>query len=206
MSRTRTHRPATPPQSAGGRGTQQRIWESIRSRRNGFTKADLHSDSAASPGTIDNYVGALVNGGYVERAERLVDTNSKLLCYRLVRDNGIEHPRLTARGEPVVNRAYLGTEAVWRTLRTMADLTLREITAFASTPARPLAYITVAIYVGQLVKAGYVQRTGDRKTAIRHRLLKYTGPRPPVASRQPYLYDPNLDQVVWREESNDADA
>lgn len=206
MSAT-TARKAKPMQSAGGRGSFQRIWEAIRTRREDFTAFLIHSDSMATLGAIQHYINALVKGGYVER----INTRSK--CndqqhFRLIRDCGIEYPRLNAKGEPI--QRDLCTEALWRTMRIVGgEFSTRELAEQASTPERAIAHTTASVYIGQLVKAGYVVKVkaAGKKSPPRYRFesQRYSGPRPPVVGRNTYVYDPNLDKVVWQEEMNHDD-
>ncbi|WP_181248052.1 hypothetical protein [Chromobacterium haemolyticum] len=199
-------RPA-PMISAGGRGSFQRIWEAIRARRDDFTLLLIYSDTEASRGGILHYINALVKGGYVERINQRVRNNDQQ-HFRLIRDCGIEYPRLNAKGEPI--QRDLATEAIWRTMRIVGgEFSTRELAALASTPERRVAHTTASVYIGQLVQAGYVLQTRKRSKSgpPRYRFLsqRYTGPRPPVVGRNAYVYDPNLDQVVWQEEINHDD-
>ncbi len=203
MSAT-TARKSKPMESAGGRGSFQRIWEAIRTRRDDFTAFLIHSDSQATPGAIQHYVNALVKGGYVERINTRTKSHDQQ-HFRLVRDCGIEYPRLNAKGQPI--QRDLCTEAMWRTMRVLGgEFTTRELAEMASTPERHIAHTTASVYVGQLVNAGYVIKvsTTGKKAPPRYRFVpqRYTGPRPPVVGRNAYVYDPNLDEVVWQEEMN----
>ncbi|NWK80334.1 helix-turn-helix transcriptional regulator [Aquitalea sp. LB_tupeE] len=194
-------------QSAGGRGTFQRIWEAIRTRREDFTAFMIHSDSLATMGAIHHYINALVKGGYVER----INTRSK--CndqqhFCLIRDCGIEYPRLDAKGQPI--QRDLCTELLWRTMRMVgSEFSSRELAALASTPERVIAHTTASYYINQLVKAGYITRTKARgkSSPPRYRFVsqRYSGPRPPVVGRNTYVYDPNMDKVVWQEDITHVD-
>lgn len=205
MARTARH--AKPMESAGGRGTFQRIWEAIRARRDDFTMQLIHSDTLATEGAIGHYFSALVLGGYVERINQR-STNTEQQHFRLVKDCGIEYPRLNAKGQPI--QRDLCTEAMWRTMRIVGgEFTTRELAALASTLERTIAHTTASVYIGQLVKAGYVVKTkaASKKSPPRYRFVsqRYSGPRPPVVGRNTYVYDPNLDKVVWQEEMNHDD-
>jgi len=202
-----TARPATRMESAGGRGAFQRIWEAIRHHRDDFTAALIHSDTLATMGAVQHYVNALVLGGYVERINDRTG-GAVQQSFRLVQDCGIEYPRLTAKGQPI--QRDLGTEAMWRTMRLLGgEFTTRDLAEMASTPERPISVPTATIYVGQLANAGYVIQVAkrSRRSGARYRFVanRYTGPRPPVVGRNTYVYDPNLDKVVWQEEINHDD-
>lgn len=204
---SRTVRHTKPMESAGGRGTFQRIWEAIRARRDDFTMQLIHSDSLATEGAIQHYVNALVLGGYVERINQRTGYVEQQR-FRLVQDCGIEYPRLNAKGQSI--QRDLCTEAMWRTMRIIGgEFTSRELAALASTPERNIAHSTASVYIGQLAHAGYVVQTQkkSKKGPPRYRfvLQRYSGPRPPVVGRNSYVYDPNLDKVVWQEEMNHDD-
>lgn len=200
----RTSRHATRMESSGGRGAFQRIWDAIRARRDDFTIQLIHSDTLATEGAIRHYLNALALGGYVERINQRTGYVEQQR-FRLVNDTGIEYPRLNAKGQPIARN--LCTEAIWRTMRIVGgEFSTRELAAMASTPERPVAHSTASVYIGQLVRAGYVAKTKSRgkNTPPRYRFVsqRYTGPRPPVVGHNTYVYDPNLDKVVWQEEMN----
>lgn len=199
-------RPATRMESAGGRGAFQRIWEAIRTRRENFTVFLIHSDTLATIGAIQHYVHALVRGGYVERINQR-ERNVEKQHFRLIKDCGIEYPRLTAKGQPI--KRDLCTEAMWRTMRIIGDFSCRELASLASTPERPIAHSTASVYVGQLAQAGYVVKVEERNKQqgprYRFQAHRYTGPRPPVVGRHHYVYDANLGEVVWQEEIDHDD-
>ncbi|WP_031296160.1 hypothetical protein [Pseudogulbenkiania ferrooxidans] len=206
----RTSRHATRMESSGGRGAFQRIWDAIRARRDDFTMLLIHSDTLATEGAIGHYLNALALGGYIERINQRT-SYAEQQRFRLVKDTGIEYPRLDAKGRPIARD--LCTEALWRTMRIVGgEFSTRELAAMASTPERPIAHSTASLYIGQLVKAGYVikaksTRVAGKRSTPRYRFLpqRYSGPRPPVVGRNAYVYDPNLDKVVWQEEMNHDD-
>ena len=204
VNQQRTYRRATRMESAGGRGALQRIWEAVRLHRDDFTPFLIHSSSEASGGAIRSYLHSLRAGGFIERINQRAKTADEQ-HYRLIRDCGIEYPRLTAKGTPITRD--LCTEAIWRTMRIIGEFSIKELVAFAATPDRPIAAITVTNYLRHLVQAGYVQQVSKSKYNGRYRLIasKYTGPKPPVVGRSAYVYDPNLDSVVWEESVNHAD-
>lgn len=200
-------KPAIRMQSAGGRGAFQCMWEAIRQRRHDFTVFDIHSDTEVMIGTIQHYLHCLQRGGYVARinADR---PRREQAHYQLLKDAGIEYPRLNSRGQPI--KRDLCTEAMWRTMRILGEFSSKELAEMASTPDNAISHSTASTYLTHLQSAGYVcptQQAAARNGGTRYRFEahRYTGPRPPVVGRQAYVYDPNEDKVVWQQEINHAD-
>ncbi|WP_420996209.1 hypothetical protein ACKI2N_002400 [Cupriavidus sp. 30B13] len=190
----------------GGKTNRQRIWEAIRVRRSSFDQLQLAADVGGLERIVEEYVRSLLRAGYIavipdERAG-LVGTRR---TYRLVRDNGVEAPRLTKSGEPVL--ASTGNEAMWGTMHRMferKDFNYRELVAFASTEANPISEETARHYVTALAQAGYLRVTrqamrGANAAPARYVLIasKFSGPRPPMIQNTKALYDPNQGRVVW---------
>ena len=175
------------PVHIGAYGTQDAIWRGVRELKT-FTKDDLiihiSRDLKVCDATVDSYLTRLVRGGYLQ-VEKVPKHRGvcKLSRFTLIRDTGVETPRLSKAGAPVTQGR--GRENLWRTMKILREFDFQELAAAASTEETS---ITPA-------------------TAIRHRykLLpsKYTGPRPPQIQRVKQLYDPNVDKVVWPREVND---
>jgi hypothetical protein len=178
---------------AGGKSPRQRIWEKIRSY-NGvtFTLTDLIGDL---PGTIHKdttrtYVHSLVAAGYLETQEGF---------YLLAKDNGVEAPRVRKDGSEVTQgRAQ---ENLWRTLRSLNHtVSYHELASMASTQDYPISPEFARDYLGNLLKAKYVNRIGKK---YHLNPARNTGPRPPMIQRISQIYDPNLGKVVWSKGGED---
>ncbi|VVE59861.1 hypothetical protein PCA31118_00040 [Pandoraea captiosa] len=194
----------------GGKGSRQRIWETIRTLRDGFTRYTLSRRAKVDDATARTYLLSLEKGGFIAQANDAGRCEEK--HYRLVKDCGLEAPRLNRAGEPVTQGR--GQEQMWRTMRILgADFTYLELAGFASTADAEVSPTAARDYLKHLAKAGYVlvvskgQGRGKGGIPSRYRLApgKYTGPRPPMVQRTKALYDPNLGKVVWHEEINDDD-
>ena len=132
---------------------------------------------------------------------------------KLIRDNGVEAPRLKRDGSPVTQG--LGTEAMWRSMRIIGSFNGRELAAHASACGIEVKESTAKAYIIVLHAAGYLKVVEAAKLAspgkppaqARYVLApgKYTGPRPPMIQRTKTLYDPNLAKVVWNEEIDHDD-
>lgn len=192
MSTGKPNRKPAHLEYAGGKSPRQHLWELIRAWRDGFTWRELvkkapghlHEDTARS------YLKCLVNGGYLERTGDL---------YRLIKDHGVEAPRLRKDGQPVT----LGQaqENLWRTLRALDHaFTPPELAALASTAAVPIPVPAAQEYLKWLLQAGYVRREEGR-----YRIALDTGPRPPQVQRVHRVYDPNLGRTMWNEPSVGVD-
>ena len=184
----------------GGKTNRQRIWEAIRTKREGFTCYGLARAADVDDPTVRAYLEALLAGGYLEAGpfcgEAFADHP-----LRLVRDVGAEAPAICRDGRP--NRQGLISEALWRSLRILGEATAQELADQASMVA-PTTLHTVKSWLLWLKRAGYVQvvRTGRSYLPAIYRLApgKYSGPRPPVIQHISQVYDPNLGKVVYRRE------
>lgn len=189
----------------GGKSPRQRIWEKIREMKR-FTLGELVGQL---PGTIARdstrcYVKALVAGGYLTTCF----TDNAYTDYVLLKDNGVEAPRLRKDGTEVTQGRE--QENLWRTLRTVNHtVNYMELAALASTEQHVVAPAFAKDYLVNLYKAGYLSRNDAKPFAgsCKYALLpaKNTGPRPPMVQRIKQVYDPNLGKVVWTDRKEDDD-
>ncbi|MDR5803428.1 hypothetical protein [Caballeronia sp. LZ001] len=198
---------------AGGKGPRQRVWEAIRGQQDDFCAHSVVRLADIDKSTVQTYLQALERGGIIEPlGERKAIGDRK--HYRLVRNTGIEAPRLDRSGRPVTNSR--GNENMWRTMRIMGEFCPRELALRASTPDVVVAEAAAKAYVKCLAQAGYLTVVDSGHPFIRGKGAKqaryrfcspssYTGPRPPMIQRKRSVYDPNLGRVVWQEEP-DRDA
>lgn len=190
----------------GGKSKRQHMWEAIRAKREGFTIQDVAATTDLSMEAVKSYVTALKRGKWLAQIN---DTRTRgvMKRYVLVRDNGIEAPRITLQGQLVTQG--LVQEQLWRTMRLIGEFDHRQLAAQASTPSHPVSLSATRDYLRHLAHAGYIRRvSGNRqgqliRWAFNH--THYTGPRPPIVQRTQSVYDPNLGKVVWQEEVNDDD-
>lgn len=209
-------RPAT-LEMKGGKSPRQRVWEAIRAQRRSFTQESLAEAVCGMESIIQDYIRALLKAEIVDViAEEKVSRGANIVrrTYRLVRDNGVEAPRIRRNGELVVQGA--GNEAMWGTMRRMferKDFNFRELAAFASTPENRISEETAKTYVLALAAAGYLQCTkpavkGRNAAPARHTLITrmYTGPRAPMVQRTKAVFDPNENRVMWTDTKEFEDA
>lgn len=204
---------------AGGQGPRQRIWNAIRQIHKlgdePFTEHYIWSKTVGREidvdmGTVRDYRRCLVAAGILEQVtqpeHRYVEAT-----YRLAVDEGVEAPRLRKDGTRVMQG--LPQEQMWRTLRTIkGDTNARELAAHASTSQIAVAESAAKDYIKNLLIAGYLVVTdgakgvGRRNRLARYRLIRNTGPKPPMVQKTDAIYDPNLDEVVWVRPVNEETA
>ncbi len=216
MGVTMARKPAHLEQT-GGKSPRQRIWEAIRARRKAFSRDQLADACNGMESKIADYVSVLQRAGIIEViAEEAVNRGAinPRRIYRLVRDNGVEAPRISKAGDVVSMGS--GTEAMWQTMHRMFEktpFTYRELVAFASTTAHPIKEQTAKSYVLTLHRAGYLRlvaaaQRGRNPTPAKFVLIasRYTGPRAPMIQRARTVYDPNEGRVVFVDEEEIVNA
>lgn len=199
---------------SGGKSPRQRAWEAMRASRGGFDQEYVARRGNVSESIVKDYVRALLNGGYIEiHAEERINALCVKRTYRMVRDSGVEAPRLTKKGVEVPHGCV--NEAMWGTLRRMFKseaVDYRQLAAFASTASRPISEATAKAYVLSLAMAGYLECVqqairGGKAMPARYRLLPSmdSGRRAPMIQRTKVVFDPNWNKVVWTEQAEVAD-
>jgi hypothetical protein len=193
------HRKPAQLEMIGGKCARQRIWEQLRIRRDEFQVLAIAQHANAEIATVQTYLLCLQAGGYVEAVTR---GHLKKAVYRLVKDDGLEAPRLTRKGEPVKQGRI--SEAIWRTLRILDVLDARQIANHVSASGLDVKLAYVRTYLSMLKKAGYLHvvraSTPHRLELIRLKPNMNTGPRAPQVQRVKTLYDPNLNKVMFAED------
>lgn len=184
----------------GIKDNRQRIWEAVRSERRPFTVQHIAWSVDLDLETTRYCIQGLQRAGFIGLAGEKA-TRGKEQLLELIKDCGVEAPAVTRAGKP--NAMGLGTEAMWRSLRILGDVSAEELAAQASVSAKTTQR-TASSYLLWLHRAGYVieisaASTGPRGRTARYRLApgKYTGPRAPMIQRIGQLYDPNLGEIVY---------
>lgn len=197
---------------AGHLSAREAAWAAMR-KLGQFTLDDLERATGEKNRTIGTYVSSLVKAGYLELVGH--DTrglNTKGISksrnsfrgaiYRLVKDQGVEAPRVQRDGSPVTQGR--GRENMWLAARLLPEFDWHELAEEASVDDVRVAPREAKDYVLHLHKAGYLKRTraGRPGTAARYRMIpgRFTGPKPPMIQRVKQVYDPNLGEVVWPKE------
>ncbi len=191
----------------GGLNKRERIWSAIRKLKT-FTTTQIRSEMSGSMHlhTIRTYLNGLEAAGYIERAgtRPREEGNGLVVIYRLLKDCGLEAPRVRKDGSEVTQG--LGREQLWRTLKILKEFNGRELAIAASTEAHPVKESEASSYAEALYHAGYLILTEPSKPGKQARYRfnprKNTGPKPPMIQRLKTVYDPNLGKIVWQQEVN----
>ena len=187
----------------GGQSRRQRIWNKIRETDgNKFDIADV-TPGDVNRKTAQDYIKGLVNAGYLNVVQAA--SNQTRAIFQLANDTGMEAPRVTKNGEKVTQGQ--GNEAMWGAMQALGSFNTRVLSEMAG-----IKESTVKRYCKMLTCAGYL--TVDRKgkgmgaggIATQYRLLtsKVSGPRPPMITRLKAVYDPNIHEIVWQQNADQA--
>lgn len=186
---------------AGGKPQgRQAIWEAIR-RLKEFTARALVFGTDIHPRTITAYLAGLEAAAYLER---ITGGSIGTATYRLIRDTGIEAPRVTGDGRPVIQGA--ARAAMWRSMKMLrGEFTAPDLAVAASTEETPVAETDARDYCKHLAAAGYLQvmRKGlpgaKKGQGNRYRFVpaRDTGPKAPMVQRVKTVWDPNERRIVW---------
>ena len=185
---------------AGGKPYGRRaIWLCFRelSEKGPVTLLDLAVKTRINRGTIRTYMESLVAGGYAEKSPFV---RGEWTAYRLIRDVGVEHPRLNKKGEAIVT----SRETMWRSMKMLPMFTAQDLALTATTSRCTVSPVDAADYCKHLLAAGYLAlvREGGKDGKAVYKLLPgmRTGPLAPMVQRTKVVFDPNTNKVMWNEE------
>ena len=101
----------------GGKGNRQRVWEAIRARGGAeWTRAEIAVASHVADEAIATYLGGLAAAQIIRQSRSEPGRGVAIQrWYVLVRDTGLEAPRVRRDGTPVTQG--LSQEQMWRSLR-----------------------------------------------------------------------------------------
>lgn len=180
--------------------TRDAIWEFIRANRS-FMLRDVEAVTRLARESIREYVTGLCNAGYVEKSVVHNGGNAigKAIVYLLVRDTGVEAPRVRRDGTPVTQGVK--RERMWRTMRILSRFSVTDVAVTASDEDCRVSEQDAKSYIFYLCKAGYLTKSSEKKgggpSSYFFLKTRYTGPKPPQVQRIKQVYDPNLKRVVW---------
>lgn len=188
---------------AGGKSQRQRIWELIRKHRDSLSLMDV-TPGGVPDDTARDYLRGLTKAGYLEVLQQARPAHVPML-WKLVKDPGAEAPRVRKNGEEVTQGH--GNEAIWRAMQVLGIFTYRLLAEMSGATEQ-----TVKTYCVMLSRAGYltVEKPAKAKgfggIAAKFRLVKSKihGPRPPMITRIKAVYDPNIHEIVWQQNADDA--
>ena len=195
---------------AGALTPRDRIWAAVLifSTVDSFSVAEIMLLSEQRSDTIISYLRALTKAGYT----KVDDTRSwmkrrDLWRWMLVRDIGVQAPRVDKNGKPVTQG--IGREQLWRAVRVLKLFTCRELAAAASIETHVVAHDEAKTYVRFLKLAGYVveRRVGNRTQEAQYAFVRSrnTGPNAPLVTRDKCVMDGNTGAIVFNpKEANHA--
>ncbi len=185
----------------GPHTSREALWAAMR-RLGRFTVRQVTDETRLGLDTARDYVRGLELAGYLKRAGIAEGTGQgvarRAVVYELVRDVGVEAPRVRKDGTEVTQGR--GREQMWRTMKVLGEFSARDLAIHASTEEHSVSLKEAKHYIRYLVKAGYLAVVRTTGLAWRYRLLpsKNTGPRAPMIQRVRQVFDPNLGRVIWR--------
>lgn len=184
----------------GGKTPRQHIWEAIRklsASSKELTTYAVARKSGQDDQAVRAYFRDMAKAGIVSKVCTLPRLDAE---WTLLKDEGVEAPRVTRGGK--VTKLGEGAENIWRALRILGEFTAAEAAVAASVNGVSISEFGAHVYLSGLAKAGYVTRRGGTagfKTRFCLIPSRYTGPKHPIYQRDfNQVYDPNVDQVVWR--------
>ena len=184
--------------AAGPRQDRQAIWEAMRTREGAcFSVNDIRGQlhGATSTATIRTYCNSLAAAGYLKRTESVFKrANEASVFYRLVKDAGVDAPRVTKDGREVTQGQ--GQENMWRAMPILGEFDTYTLASYASSDQVTVAESAAYDYCKWLARAGYLIASG--KGRYRFVPAKNTGPRPPEIQRIKQVFDPNTGEVVYQ--------
>jgi len=175
---------------------REHIWKKVRKTRV-FSVNDLQTQlpSSISKDCVRDYLMRLCAGGYMERNDSV-----KPILYTLIKDCGIDAPRLRTNGSVVT--LGIANENMWRTAKILKIFDWRDLMIAASTEQVKITQKTARAYVEALHQASYLtcvrQSVPGTRAVYRFNSHKNTGVRAPKIKRDKSLYDPNLGKIVYQ--------
>jgi hypothetical protein len=166
-----------------------------------FTRAELRMRAPhVKEASVHKYLTSLIKGGYVKTGP-LVSGQSrgggKVRRYDLVRDTGVDAPRLRKDGTEIPPTSQ---ERMWLSMKIIGSFTAADLALSVSSEECPVPESTATSFLCHLKKAGYLAAAGNRGKEALYRLIRNTGGHPPVIQHTRVVYDPNLNRIMWHEE------
>ena len=186
----------------GGKPARQRMWEAIRNANGDFVALEIVQQSKCDLHNVYHYLRALTKANFLSANEvpstkRKGDRPTKR--YTLLKNTGIEAPRINSKGEQVV--AGPKYELLWRTLRISKTVPTQQLVDHAAAAGLKITPRSVNLYTKALIDAGYIHVTGrDGHRQFTLKPYMNTGPRPPQIQNIKAVYDPNLNKVMHTED------
>ncbi|MCS4534278.1 hypothetical protein [Neisseria montereyensis] len=175
------------------KNARQKIWDVLRANQDKFLIIDeIMELSGVQYDAAYIYLISLHRGKYltIQKGLKFASHNG----YRLERNIGVEAPRLHRDGSLC---APLKVDTLWRTIKIIKQFSNEELYQHVNM-TQSISRKTVSQYTAALTKAGYLVNVGTGKHK-RYQLVKNTGAKAPRLLDVTEMYDPNLDQIMFRE-------
>jgi hypothetical protein len=159
---------------------------------------------------VESYLEGLARAkpAYLEETQDC-GLRSELRSYTLVRDVGVDAPRVTRDGKPVTQGA--GNEAMWAAMKVLGEFDHAELAGAASAGRVKVREETAKAYCTSLSRAGYLAlvsaaRGGGAGEKARYHFVrsKNTGPRAPLISKTKDVIDGNTGDVVYQQPTHEV--
>ena len=177
---------------------RQIIWDALKGEAEKsdarLTLSVLSSRTGVDRKTAGDYLVGLVAAGYVDRLD---DEFLGCPTFRLVQNGGYHAPRVRKDGTPVTQG--VGVANMWRSMRILKTFTASEIAQISTTDAVSVTEETAKSYISMLFATDFLvvvekaNPAAGRKAS--YRLVRNSGPKPPMIQRVKRVYDPNTGQV-----------
>lgn len=172
------------------------VWQAVR-ELHVFTAMDVRLRIPHVKGSlVDDYLALLVRGGFVERGPMVKGMGlgcGKVRQFTLLRDVGVEAPRLKKDGSPVPPTAQ---QHMWLAMKILGTFTVQDLLSSAATDHVPVHLHSAELYVSHLHTAGYLVKIN----AQAYMLVNNTGGLAPMIQRTKCVFDPNLNKIMWHED------
>jgi len=198
---------------AGALTPRDLMWAAIRLFEGHFSALEIHllvnarraPEQQLAIETVEQYLEGLSRAkpayvallGQNDEAGR---KRSELWLWRLMRDVGVDAPRVTRDGKPVTQGA--ANEALWLAMKTLKEFDCRELAGAASAGAVKVGLNTARMYCYWLAFGGYlvIVHRGHGGAASRYRFVRSrdTGPRAPLVTSEHDVIDANTGAVAYQ--------
>lgn len=186
---------------AGTLTTRERLWRAMRELK-GFCVPDLARKAGVDRRkyNVSDYLRGLVKAGIL--AVDAPASPGKYANYTLVRDMGVDAPRVRRDGSAVPEPAQ---QAMWRGMKILREFAAPDLVAHAEMAGITIKPSTAQTYCQWLARGGYLTPLRTRPgESTRYRFVRDTGPKAPQILRVKTLYDANIGKVVTEQDMADA--
>ena len=181
-------------------------WQAMKDRKDAFTVSDIVGATQGDRSTVAGYVRSLVKAGYLELLFEQPHSHggTPAKVFKIARKSYYA-PKVRRDGSEVPPTA---NDHLWRSMKMIKTFTAEELAYAAETPTVSVSVETARDYCKHLKAAGYMNEikpgktTGGRAT-FRFLNTKNTGPLAPEIQRVKQVFDPNLGEVMHREDPNE---